>query len=1342
MNGVGLYNNANCILRKIARIRAFSQSNSFIGLFTIVLLFLGKLCWAQQILNSTPSIDITNSSEYRFSPIARPFIQTFNANYRIATNFWAITQDDQGIMYFGNNNFGIQQFDGVNWTTIAPPNRSAAYGLAKDKEGTIFAGVRGDFGYLAPDSLQQLQFQSLLSQAPDSLQNFDRVYVEIIDESVFFCTNPYLFRWKDGVMTTWENSDFMGCGVSDNTLYVNDLNRGLLALVDDSFQPVSPLLQNTRLWATLQTQEGTLFVTTQAVFIQKGDKIHPLKRFSDIQGNTYIFGAVVMNDDNIALATTTGIYIYTPAGQLVYHLTQADGLSSDEINDLYVDEGGNLWATTSQYINFIEYNSPLLHLFDAKKRSLQISSVIEHNGVLHIGTDNGMFTWEEKTWNHKFPGKIIRNLANIGDALLIGAREGLFVYQNGKLTQLGNSHTTVLTTSERYKELAYAYYLNQGVYVVKKSNNGNYTIYPLIEFTERIYSLIEDKNGDLWRGTGNWGIYRDRLTDKNGQLEVLETLHYTHEDGLPAPNYNYTTKIAGEVGFITEEGTFRFDEQQQRIVRDMRLVEAFPPENGRRAWPTREDKFGHVWMDFGGKRIFEMIPDGEGNYQLNRLTYGRQAVFGDGNYFLTLDEQTSLYGTLADLFILKRSLLEAPRYTYNTLLRSVSINNDSLLWGGYGSLENKLENDINYTRQAVRFNWSAATYYPSEGTNYRYRLKGLDENWSNWTDETYRDFTNLSEGSYTFEVQSRNIYDVIGRTASMRFSILPPWYRSWWAYGLYVFFGILGIAFIVQRLVKWRIHQQMIEMKAQQAEELKKLDIVKTQFFSNVSHELRTPLTLTIGPLEDLKNNNSSLSEQETSKVSLALRNAKRLLTLVSEILDISRLEASENKIYVTKLDLAFFATSLAHNFKPLAIRKNITFTIEAPDSLDAWFNQDQIDKVITNLLSNAFKFTPDGKKISLLLAKQNEQAVIKVSDSGMGIPQEDLPFIFDRFYQSSNSKSRLQHGTGIGLAIVKYLVELHGGTITAESELGAGTTFTIILPLNADTLPHAQIEENPSYEASIVPKPIVVDGKEITSFVNSSALDEEDHTTVLVVEDNLELRQFVVGHLRENYRIIEANNGKEGLQKAKEFLPDLIISDVMMPEMDGFEMVDQLRKDPAINFIPIIMLTGKDTKVDTVKGLDLGANDYIVKPFDMDEFKARVRSMLNAQKLLKARFKSESSLFNLDSKKLKSADQQFVEEVKKSILENLEDSSLSVESLAAMVNVGRTTLHRKLTSILGETPVQLIRKIRLEQAKIMIENKSGSISEIAYSVGFESISWFSKCFKEEYNASPSEFGS
>ncbi|MFA5668860.1 MAG: ATP-binding protein [Balneolaceae bacterium] len=1318
------------------------MGSSIIGLFILIMLFWGDVCWAQQTSKATPSFDITNSSEHRFSPAAQPFIQTFNADFRVGINFWDIIQDDQGIMYFGNNNFGIQQFDGTNWTTIAPPNRSAAYGLAKDKEGTIFAGVRGDFGYLAPDSLQQLQFQSLLSHAPDSLQNFDRVYVEIIDESVFFCTNPYLFRWKDGIMTTWENPDFMGCGVSDNTLYVNDLNRGLLALVDDSFQPVSSLLQNTRLWATLQTQEGTLFLTTQAVFIQKGDEIYPFKRFSDIHGSTYIHDAVVLRDDNIALATSTGIYIYTPAGQLVYHLTQLDGLSSDEVNGLYVDEGGNLWASTSQYINFIEYNSPLRHLFNAKKRSVQINTVIEHNGVLHIGTDNGMFTWEEKTWKHKLPGKIIRKFANIGDALLIGARDGLFVYDNGKLTQLGNTSANVLIASERYKELAYVYYHDQGIYVIKKSNNGNYTSYPLIEFTERIYTLIEDKQGDLWRGTGNWGIYRDRLVDKNGQPEVLETLHYTHEDGLPAPSYNYTTKVAGEVGFITEEGLFRFDTNQQRIVRDMRFIEVFPPESGRRAWPTREDKLGHVWFDFGGKRMFEMIPDGEGNYQLNLGPYGRLAVFGDGMHFLTLDEETTLYGTLSEAFLINRSLLEAPRYTFNTLLRSVSINNDSLLWGGYGPIETTLENDIHFTRQAVRFNWSAATYYLSEGTDYRYRLKGLDKSWSNWTNETYRDFTNLNEGSYTFEVQARNIYDVIGRTASMQFSILPPWYRSWWAYGLYVILGILGLVFTVQRLVKWRIHQQMIEMQAQQAEELKKLDVIKSQFFSNVSHELRTPLTLTIGPLEDLSNKKSGLSVQEASKVSLALRNSKRLLTLVSEILDISRLEASDNKLLVTKLDLASFVSSIFQNFSSLANRNNINFTIQAPDSLDAWFNQDQIDKVITNLLSNSFKFTPDGNEISVFLAKQNEQAVIKVSDSGMGISQKDLPFIFDRFYQSSNSKSRLQHGTGIGLALVKHLVELHGGTITAESELGAGTTFTIILPLNADTLPHAQIEERSSYEASIVPKPIVVDGKEIIPFVNSSALDEEDHTTVLVVEDNLELRQFVVSHLREHYRIIEANNGKEGLQKAKEFLPDLIISDVMMPEMDGFEMVDQLRKDPAINFIPVIMLTGKDTKVDTVKGLDLGANDYIVKPFDMDEFKARVRSMLNAQKLLKARFKSESTLFNLDSKKLKSADQKFVEEVKNSILKNLEDSSLSVESLAAMVNVGRTTLHRKLTSILGETPVQLIRKIRLEQAKIMIENKSGSISEIAYSVGFESISWFSKCFKEEYNASPSEFGS
>ncbi len=1311
----------------------------YIGVMIAAMLFWVDVSWAQNAKNVNSSFENDFSAKYRFSPAARPFIKTLNANFRIGINSWDIIQDDRGIMYFGNNNFGIQQYDGVNWTTIEPPNRSAAYGLAKDKEGTIFVGVRGDFGYLAPDSVQQLQFQSLLSHAPNSLQTFDRVYVEIMDESVFFCTNPYLFRWKDGVMTTWENPDFIGCGVSDNTLYVNDLNHGLMALVDDSFQLVSTRFQNSRLVKVVEVQDETLFITSQTVFVHKGGETHPLNGFSDIKGNTYIHDAVVLRDDNIALATSSGIYIYTPAGQLVNHLTQSDGLSSDEVNGLFVDEGGNLWATTNQYINFIEYNSPLRLLFDAKKHFVDIQFIIEHQGVLHVGTDNGMFAWEEQSWKRKMSGISMRKASNIGDALLIGAREGLYVYQKGEITQLGRGSAHVITTSERYKNLAYVYYAGRGIDVVKQTNDGSYTSYPLVEFAEPIYTLTEDENGDLWRGTGNWGIYRDRLEDQEGQPKLKETLHYTEEDGLPAASYNYTTKIAGKVGFITEEGTFRFDDEQQRIVRDMRLVEAFPPENGRRAWPTVEDKLGHVWMDFGGKRIFEMIPDGEGNYRLNRLTYGRQSVFGDGILFLTLDEQTTLYSTLSSLFLLKRSLLEAPRYTFNTLVRSISLNTDSLLWGGYGPLETTLENKIHFTRQAIRFNWSAATYYPSEGTDYRYRLKGLDDNWSGWTGETYRDFTNLSEGSYTFEVQARNIYDVTGRTASVHFSVLPPWYRSWWAYALYIITGVLGIGFTVHRLSKWRIHQQMIVMKAQQAEKLRKLDVVKTQFFSNVSHELRTPLTLTIGPLEDLKNKESNLGEAESSKVSLALRNAKRLLTLVSEILDISRLEASDDKLLVQNLDLADSIKSIAHNFNPLATRENIHFSIQTPDSLDAWYNQDQIDKVVTNLLSNAFKFTPSGKEISITLTKQNNKAVIKVSDTGMGISQEDLPFIFDRFYQSSNSKSRLQHGTGIGLALVKHLVELHGGTITAESELGKGTSFMVTLPLNAHELPHAEIQEKSNDAPSITAEPIMVDGKEITELENNSALDEEDHTTVLVVEDNQELRQFVVSHLRERYRIIEANHGKEGLQKAKEHLPDLIISDVMMPEMDGFEMVKELRKDEAVNFIPVIMLTGKDTKDDTLKGLGLGANDYIVKPFDMDELKARVKSTLNSQKLLKARFKSDSSFLNVDTKKLKSADQKFVEDVKKFIIENLDDSSLSVESLAAMLNVGRTTLHRKLTGILGETPVQLIRKIRLEQARAMVENKSGTISEIAYSVGFESISWFSKCFKEEYKVSPSE---
>lgn len=644
-------------------------------------------------------------------------------------------------------------------------------------------------------------------------------------------------------------------------------------------------------------------------------------------------------------------------------------------------------------------------------------------------------------------------------------------------------------------------------------------------------------------------------------------------------------------------------------------------------------------------------------------------------------------------------------------------------------------------------NYTGLSYLTPDKLRFRYRLKGFNSQWIEAGTRRTAFYTNVPAGSYTFEVQVAGNEEFWSESPATLPIVVQPYFYERAIF--YIFIGLLlvllGIAFVHQRTQHLEKRQKELENSVR--ERTKEISLQKEiiehqakaqqRFFTNISHELRTPLTLTIGPLEDLKTGESGLNESVASKVSLALRNARRLLLLVSEILDISRLEASENKLLVTRQDLGQFVKAIAQNFISLAHRKNIHYTINVPYKVDAWFSQDQIEKVITNLLSNAFKFTEDHHEISVSLSQSEDEAIIEVSDTGMGISPHELPFIFDRFYQSSNSGSRQQHGTGIGLALVKHLVELHGGAISAESVLGKGTTFKLRFPLNAHELPHAEIEKN------VYPRmatfPAMVDGEHIPALQNNSALEHEDQTTVLVVEDNRELRQFVADHLREHYRVIEAVDGKDGLEKAKKCLPDLVVSDVMMPELDGFEFVKSLRADPLINFIPVILLTGKDTKKDTISGLEHGANDYLVKPFAMDELKARLNSLLRAQKLLRIKLEENRPVISLKNDALKSADQEFIEKVYAAIEEHLCEPTLSVEKLASLVAVGRTTLHRKLTKIANETPVQLIRRCRLERAKFMIESKSGTISEIAYSVGFESISWFSKCFKEQYHISPSE---
>lgn len=568
------------------------------------------------------------------------------SDYFGSDQFWDIVQDDRGVMYFGNSNYGIQQFDGINWNIISPPNSTQAYHLAKNEEGTIFSGHRSDFGYLEPDSLHRLQFRSLLSNVPDSLQDFNIVKaVETLQEKAYFCTDHTLFEWDKEQLKTWTGLDIAGCSTSDSSLYVNSYQQGLLKLENDSLQLVTPELQQKTVLNAFETSRGRLFVTSEAgLFLKKDQQFQKLEGFDLLEDQSFILNdAVLLPDERLVVGTSNGVLEYDLDGQLVRHITMKEGLSDNTVSRLYLDKIDRLWASTDKGITTIEYSNPVRTLFDAERYQKRPQKVFQHQQDLYLAMGDGLMKREENEWEMIFPDYLVQDFASIGKSMLAGTTNGLYVYRQNQFIKINDQSVFRITNSNWYEGLAYVFYPDKGVGIVQQTADGSFRSYPLKEYSETIYTVIEGGKGELWLGTGNNGIYRLLIDADDNRLNVEESIRYTQEDGLPAQSYNYTTKIDGKVGFITEKGLYKFNEEEQKIIPDSRFEEVYDISEPR-SWPVTEDQYRHVWMDFGSDKIVESIPKDDG-YAFVSKPYGRMNPFGDIRQIISTDSSTTLFLT-------------------------------------------------------------------------------------------------------------------------------------------------------------------------------------------------------------------------------------------------------------------------------------------------------------------------------------------------------------------------------------------------------------------------------------------------------------------------------------------------------------------------------------------------------------------------------------------------------------------------------------------------------------------------------------------------------------------------
>ena len=647
---------------------------------------------------------------------------------------------------------------------------------------------------------------------------------------------------------------------------------------------------------------------------------------------------------------------------------------------------------------------------------------------------------------------------------------------------------------------------------------------------------------------------------------------------------------------------------------------------------------------------------------------------------------------------------------------------------------NELRLDYLHNNFTIEFS-SMEMAFP-EKNMYQHQLVGYDEGWIQTDFKNRRaSYTNLSPGTYQFKVRASNYQGAWSdKVRTLDIVILPPPWRTWWAYIIYsvLFVGLLVFARgnIVQReRLKANLQLEHVEL-----EKAKEVDKVKTSFFTNISHEFRTPLTLIKGPVQNILERYTDDPKLQ-QQLKLVERNSDLLLKLINQLLDLAKLDSGNLKVEKSKGDVIRFIKAASSSFSSLAAQKNISIHVDAPtEPLYAFFDRDKLETILINLINNAIKFTPPYGTVQVNAESGNGSLLLRVKDTGIGIPADQQEKIFERFHQVSESHKEV--GTGIGLALVKELVSLLGGTIAVKSEVGKGSEFIVTLPLEIVS-PKDHIEAHEPDLSIDQPTVHVVQNK--IALERAASNGEETRPHVLVVEDNADLRSFIIESLGEEFHFLEAENGKEGLNVATTEIPDLIISDVMMPEMDGITMAEKIKGDVRTSHIPLILLTAKSTEASKLTGLESGADDYLTKPFNKHELLLKIRNGISRQRKLREKVMAEL-MSDAPRKEVPSADEQFLTKVKEEILKQMSNEQLSVESLAEQIGMSRVHLYRKISGLTGMSVNELIRKLRLHRAAQLLQQQWGPVSQVAYEVGFSNLSYFSKVFKEEFGILPSAY--
>ncbi|MCS3162038.1 response regulator [Bacteroides faecis] len=752
------------------------------------------------------------------------------------------------------------------------------------------------------------------------------------------------------------------------------------------------------------------------------------------------------------------------------------------------------------------------------------------------------------------------------------------------------------------------------------------------------------------------------------------------------------------------------------------------------------DQLGHIWISTN-KRVVEYDPKNGGIMDYSTMGDVTVNSFMPNSYFKSSSGKI-LYGGNRGISVFTpyEHLSDEPR-RIKTMVADVKIDGTSSLLEKNNQRFNLRSQTISLEAgdKNIEIDFSSLNYAFPDKIKYAYKMDGVDDDWVYVRgDRQFAFYNQLPKGKRTFYLKTTDVNGLWSNyVAEVQVFKQPAFYETLWAYVSYVIFVLLCL-YLFYRRMKRRM-QLRHELRIAQIDKEKSEELVQTKlrYFTNISHDLLTPLTIITCLIDDAE----MTSNNRISQLSMIRSNVNKLRRLLQQILDFRKVESGNMKLAVSKGDVISFVDDVCRvNFAPLMRKKNQTFTFMAKDKhLTGYFDRDKLDKIVSNLLSNACKYTKDGGDIKLLMELLFEfghrQLRIQVIDTGEGIAPADLENIFKRFYTANNRDE--SESNGIGLSLTKDLVELHHGTIGVESELGKGSTFTVDLPIDKDSYEEYELMEG-ELSANNVKADVILENEELTDSETVENLRTADNH-LLLVEDNEELLYLMERILSRHYHVLIAKDGLEALDIIKDNEIDIIISDVMMPEMDGLELCRTLKSNLETSHIPIILLTAKNTAEDRIECYNAGADGYISKPFELKILEARINNFIMHKKNKQEEFRTNVEV-NIDSLETSSIDKEFLDKVISVIKSNMSEGDFDVVQLADALAVSKSSLYRKMKIATGLSPIEFIRNIRLKHGSQLLKDRSISVAEVAYECGFSNPKYFATCFKEEFGVTPKEY--